>query len=91
MSKWAIAIHGGAGGISHGTVTAPYEQALYNSLQAASDVLQAGHAPGSWSDVGIRPPPLALAAALAAVETMEKCPLFNAGSYDCAVQKGSAS
>lgn len=80
VSKWAIAIHGGAGVISRDTVSKPYEDALNSSLQAAQLVLEAGKASDAWDAAGLTRPPLALAAALAAVESMEACPLFNAGS-----------
>ncbi|KAI0567449.1 Asparaginase [Gracilaria domingensis] len=80
VSKWAIALHGGAGVISRDTVARPYEDALNKALQAGQIVLEAGFSSESWDAVGLRPPPLALAAALVAVECMEDCPLFNAGS-----------
>lgn len=80
VSKWAIAIQGGAGVISRETVSKPYEQALNSSLQAAQLVLDAGRVPHAWDVADLPHPPLALAAALAAVESMEECPLFNAGS-----------
>ncbi|CAN8062202.1 unnamed protein product [Agarophyton chilense] len=79
VSKWAIAVHGGAGVISRDTVAKPYAEALDNALQAGQIVLETGTASAPWDAIGLKPPPLALAAALAAVESMEACPLYNAG------------
>ncbi len=69
MSKYAIAIHGGAGTISRKSMTPEkekeYKDALGASLKAGSEVLEKG---GS-----------ALDAIEAAVVSLEDCPLFNAG------------
>lgn len=79
---WAIAVHGGAGDISKETVVLPYECALKSAVDAAYEVLDAGR--GSkmaipWEASKAQFPPISVAAALAAVESMEACPLFNAG------------
>eukprot|EP00177_Eucheuma_denticulatum_P000096 GFKZ01000166.1.p1 GENE.GFKZ01000166.1~~GFKZ01000166.1.p1 ORF type:complete len:345 (+),score=30.04 GFKZ01000166.1:24-1037(+) len=80
--NWAIAIHGGAGGLPRDTVLLPYEQTLEASVNAAHDVLvsgAAGAAAAPWRASRVPLPPTAVAAALAAVEVMEESPLFNAG------------
>lgn len=79
---WAIAIHGGAGTISRATAPQPYEQALKTALDEAYAVLEAGGNTDNalpWDDVEAAFPPTAVAAALAAVESLETCPIFNAG------------
>lgn len=78
-NQWAVAIHGGAGTISRDTAAAPYEAALTAAMNQAVKVLEIGHHNAPWSASGLPEPPLALAAALAAVELMEDCELFNAG------------
>ena len=77
--RWAIAIHGGAGVISRSTDPVPYEVALTSSMNAAMDVLERGRHGAEWELHAVPEPPAALAAALAAVEIMEDCELFNAG------------
>lgn len=63
---FVIAVHGGAGTISPGQAnTAPYHDGLQAALRAGAAVLEAG---GS-----------ALDAVQAAVQSLEDCPLFNAG------------
>ncbi len=68
-NSFSLAIHGGAGTILQSTMTPEKEHAYTSALQAAlragSDVLSIG---GS-----------ALDAVTAAVESLENCPLFNAG------------
>ena len=76
---WGIAIHGGAGNISRSISTPLYHQALNEALQRGYNVLESGHAPECWNHCDAAAPPLALASALAAVEALESCPLFNAG------------
>jgi len=69
MSRYAIAIHGGAGTINKDLITPQEEQeyksALQSALQAGEDILKDG---GSSLD-----------AVQAAVMSLEDCPLFNAG------------
>jgi beta-aspartyl-peptidase (threonine type) len=66
MSEYVIAVHGGAGTISPGQVdVTPYHEGLKAALQAGGDVLRRG---GS-----------ALDAVQVAVQSLEDCPLFNAG------------
>lgn len=65
-TPYVIAVHGGAGTISPDQAdTAPYHAGLRAALEAGAAVLAAG---GS-----------ALDAAQAAVQSLEDCPLFNAG------------
>lgn len=66
-SRYVIAVHGGAGTISSSDPEseAPYHQGLQAALAAGAAVLEGG---GS-----------ALDAVQAAVESLEDCPLFNAG------------
>jgi len=66
-SRYVIAVHGGAGTISSSQPEseAPYHQGLKAALAAGTAVLKGG---GS-----------ALDAVQAAVESLEDCPLFNAG------------
>lgn len=83
--NWAIAVHGGAGAISRETAVLPYEQALKAAVDAAHAVLEAGrntNAALPWDNDDVPFPPAAVAAALAAVESMEACLLFNAGALD---------
>lgn len=80
-AQWAIAIHGGAGAISKDRPTPPYVHALHKALDAGYNVLNTGVVSADWDDALIAAPPLALGAALAAVESMEACPLFNAGPF----------
>lgn len=77
--KWAIALHGGAGTISKNTVSAPYESALAASMARGVEVLETGIDNIEWPTFTDPPLSLALRAALAAVESMENCELFNAG------------
>lgn len=79
--KWAIAIHGGAGTISKDTDPLPYEKALTYSMGCAARVLECGRHDAPWNGSGLPSPPVALGAALAAVEAMEDCELFNAGKF----------
>lgn len=79
QGRWAIALHGGAGVISRDTDRVPYEQALEAALSCSEAVLERGRHGAEWALHALPEPPLALAAALAAVESMEDCPLFNAG------------
>jgi beta-aspartyl-peptidase (threonine type) len=69
MSTWTLAIHGGAGTISRAELTAEKEAAyragLLAALEAGGAILAAG---GSAED-----------AVIAAVASLEDCPLFNAG------------
>lgn len=69
MSKYAIAIHGGAGTILKSTMTpekeVAYTEALREAIEAGESILKAG---GS-----------ALEAVESAVNSMENNPLFNAG------------
>jgi beta-aspartyl-peptidase (threonine type) len=69
MQKFSIAIHGGAGTLVKGLMTAEKEQAYKNALKEALElgyeILEQG---GS-----------ALDAVEAAVRSLEDCPLFNAG------------
>lgn len=66
---FALAVHGGAGAIPPGTVSAEeereYHQALSNALRAGHEVLRRGDC--------------SLDAVAAAVIELEDCPLFNAG------------
>lgn len=62
---YVLAIHGGAGIIQSGVDEQPYHAALQAALAAGETVLSSG---GSAID-----------AVLAAVVSMENCPLFNAG------------
>ncbi len=77
--KWAIAIHGGAGVISRSTDPVPYETLLAKALDHGVAVLENERLPDVWALHNIPQPPLAMAAALAAVEAMENSYLFNAG------------
>lgn len=77
--RWGIAIHGGAGVISRSTDPVPYEEALSRSMNAATSVLERGRHGVEWKLHGVPEPPLVLAAALAAVDSIEDCELFNAG------------
>lgn len=79
MAKWALAIHGGAGVISRSTHPTPYIVALNDALSRGQAVLRGDCNALPWARDGIPQPPLALAAAQAAVEAMEDCELFNAG------------
>lgn len=82
---WAIAVHGGAGTISRETTPLPYEQALKTAVDAAHAVLEAGRNTDTavpWDTADAAFPPTAVAAALAAVESLEACPLFNAGALE---------
>ena len=69
MNSYGIAIHGGAGTISRSLLTPEkekaYRQGLSDALTAGENILRAG---GSAMD-----------AAIAAVVSLEDCPLFNAG------------
>ncbi|PCE29479.1 isoaspartyl peptidase/L-asparaginase family protein [Burkholderia ubonensis] len=69
MAQYILAIHGGAGTLQRGAMTpeqeAAHRAALEEALAAGQQVLQAG---GSSVD-----------AAVAAVVSLENCPLFNAG------------
>jgi beta-aspartyl-peptidase (threonine type) len=69
MSTWTLAIHGGAGTISRKELTAEreaeYRAGLHAALEAGGAILAAG---GSADD-----------AVIAAVTSLEDCPLFNAG------------
>lgn len=81
--NWAIAVHGGAGAISRETILLPYEQALESSVNAAYEALANGISSAAatpWQQSNIPFPSMAVAAALAAVETLEDSPLFNAGT-----------
>lgn len=92
--NWAIAIHGGAGSISRSIVPLPYEQALETALDAAYDVLENGpqsRFAAPWTRANIAFPPIAVAAALAAVESMESEPLFNAGKHSHNLSTSSSS
>lgn len=66
---WSLVIHGGAGTIERGSMTAEkeaaYRDALEQALQAGADVLSAG---GSSAD-----------AVEATIHVMEESPLFNSG------------
>lgn len=68
-ADWGIVIHGGAGTIDRGSMSAEREAAYRERLEAA---LRAGHA--VLSDGGA-----ALDAVEAAINVMEDSPLFNAG------------
>lgn len=65
--RWALAIHGGAGGIPRGTAEqlAALRQGLAKALETGADLLRAG---GDAVD-----------AVQASVQWMEQCGLFNAG------------
>ena len=91
MTRFALAIHGGAGTLQRGVITAPQESAhraaLEEALNAGHDILRRG---GSSID-----------AVVAAVVSLEDCPLFNAGrgsvfshegthEMDAAVMEGHA-
>ncbi|MBS1589844.1 MAG: isoaspartyl peptidase/L-asparaginase [Bacteroidetes bacterium] len=69
MNQFSIAIHGGAGTILRSSMTESlqqqYEQALHAALDAGANLLKQG---GSSLD-----------AVMAAVVSLEDCPLFNAG------------
>lgn len=67
MAERVIAVHGGCGNPAAGVVRdeAGYHRALEEALAAGSEVLEGGGA--------------ALDAAQVAVESLEDCPLFNAG------------
>src|SRR5215469_8066764 len=69
MANYILAIHGGAGTLQRGVMTteqeAAHRAALEEALVAGHQVLQAG---GSSVD-----------AVVAAVVSLENCPLFNAG------------
>jgi beta-aspartyl-peptidase (threonine type) len=69
MTRFALAIHGGAGTLQRGVITAAqesaYRGALEEALNAGHDILRRG---GSSID-----------AVVAAVVSLEDCPLFNAG------------
>lgn len=80
--QWAIAVHGGAGGISKNTMALPYEKALKSAVDAAYTVLDAARGSDMatvWESSNVIFPPISVAAALVAVESMEACTLFNAG------------
>lgn len=81
VSRWAIAVHAGAGAPSPDAPPKPYEHELNIALQAAEHVLHTQTVSIDWHQAHVKPPPLALAAALAAVECLETTPLFNAGSF----------
>ncbi len=65
--------------ISRNTDPLPYEAGLTASMNAAIGVLERKRHGAEWELHSVPEPPLALAAALAAVESMEDCELFNAG------------
>lgn len=68
--------------ISRNTARLPYERALKSAVDAAYGVLSNGRGSDMaipWDTCNVQFPPTAVAAALAAVESMETCPLFNAG------------
>jgi len=66
-NSFALALHGGAGTIAPGSASdeAPYRAALLEALAAGQAVLEQGRS--------------ALDAVVAAVVSLEDCPLFNAG------------
>ncbi|OSX79658.1 hypothetical protein BU14_0072s0016 [Porphyra umbilicalis] len=71
----ALAIHGGAGAIPRTTPPGEYTPPLHASLDAGMAVL-AADTPRPWeARSGLS---VALSAAMAAVEVLEGCPLFNA-------------
>ncbi|MBY0338590.1 MAG: isoaspartyl peptidase/L-asparaginase [Acetobacteraceae bacterium] len=67
MTAWTLAIHGGAGTIPRAELAdaAPYRDGLLAALEAGAAVLRAGGTAGE--------------AVIAAVISLEDCPLFNAG------------
>jgi beta-aspartyl-peptidase (threonine type) len=78
--KWAIVIHGGAGGPAKGTMTAAVEQEyldkLNEALKLGSGILASG---GSSLD-----------AVESVIKFMEDCPLFNAGKGAVLNENGKA-
>lgn len=89
---WAIAIHGGAGTITRQTSPHPYEQALKVAVDEAYAVIEAGGNTDNaipWDDAEATFPSTAVAAALAAVESLESCVLFNAGKRAASPSHGS--
>jgi L-asparaginase / beta-aspartyl-peptidase len=75
QSRWSVAVHGGAGGVSHLDPIAISDRisGLHAAILAAESVLL-GSNPPSIPDT-----PLHVAAAVAAVESLESCVHFNAG------------
>ncbi|MDP1623116.1 MAG: isoaspartyl peptidase/L-asparaginase [Bacteroidales bacterium] len=67
--RWAIAIHGGAGGPARGTMSANQEKAYLEKLNEALSIGMKELESGGSS----------MAAVEAVVKFMEDCPLFNAG------------
>lgn len=69
MSNWTLAIHGGAGTISRTELTAEKEAAYRAGLRAALEAGGAILAAGGPAEEAV----------IAAVASLEDCPLFNAG------------
>lgn len=69
MSTWTLAIHGGAGTISREELTAEKEAAYRAGLRAALEAGGAVLAAGGSAEEAV----------VAAVTSLEDCPLFNAG------------
>lgn len=80
MSKFAIAVHGGAGDIDPARKVSPYKEQYEAGLR---DALLAGEA--VLKDGG-----LAIDAVHAAVISLENCPMFNAGHGACMCRDGEA-
>jgi beta-aspartyl-peptidase (threonine type) len=69
MSNWTLAIHGGAGTISRAQLTPEKEAACLAGLRAALEAGRAILAAGGSAEEAV----------IAAVMSLEDCPLFNAG------------
>lgn len=79
MTRAVIAIHGGAGAIARGAMTAEKEQQY---IQALSDVVASGQAILAAGGS-------ALDAVTEAVRLLEECPLFNAGKGSVFTHQGT--
>lgn len=79
VKQWAIAIHAGAGTISRNIDSKPREDGLKAALDAGQNALFENSYCSFWSGSGLKTPSLPFLSALAAVEFLEACPLFNAG------------
>jgi L-asparaginase / beta-aspartyl-peptidase len=75
QSRWSVAVHGGAGSVSElsSAATSAREAGIRAALSAAEAVLLGTSLPA------IAGTPLHVAAAVAAVESLESCVEFNAG------------
>ena len=77
--RWAIAVHGGAGTIPQGDPHEEHIQGLKAAVQTGAHLLQEVSSPQCANYNSLSSLPLAVTAAVAAVQCLEDNPLFNAG------------